>query len=274
VAGGVLGAMAAGGGTSQTAVNRRAGARTQVAELVTATLSVATMLLLAPVIARIPQAALAAIVVAYSVELIRPQEFATIRRVRRVEFRWALIAFAGVLLLGTLQGIVIAMIASLVSLAYQAYNPPVYVLGRKRGTNAFRPLSTDHPDDETWPGLLMLRTEGRVFFANAQSVADSVSQELRRVRARVVVFDCSALIDIEYTALKMLIAAEEAMRAAGISLWLAALNADARAVVESSGLATRLGRDRMFFNLESAVRGYQALLASEQGVHRSQEVIP
>jgi high affinity sulfate transporter 1 len=265
-AGSVLGAMAAGGGTSQTNVNRRAGARTQLSELVTAAIAVATMLLLAPVIARIPQAALAAIVVAYSVELIQPHEFIAIRRIRQVEFRWAVIAFVGVILLGTLKGIVIAMMASLVSLAYQAYNPPVYALGRKRGTNVFRALSQEHPDDETWPGLLMLRTEGRVFFANAQSVADSVTDLIRRERPRVVVFDCSALIDIEYTALKMLIAAEQSLRTAGITLWIAALNLDARAVVQRSGLADSLGNERMFFNLESAVRGYQALAAAEAEV--------
>jgi high affinity sulfate transporter 1 len=262
-AGAVLGAMPAGGGTSQTAVNRRAGARTQIAELVTAGVAVATMLLLAPVIALIPQAALAAIVVAYSIELIQPEEFRAILRVRAVEFRWALIACVGVILLGTLKGILIAMIASLVSLAYQAYNPPVYALGRKRGTNVFRPVSSEHPTDETWPGLLLLRTEGRVFFANAQSIADSVTDHIRRARPRVVVFDCSALVDIEYTALKMLIAAEESLREAGIMLWIAALNLDARAVVQRSGLATSLGNERMFFNLESAVRGYQALVSSE-----------
>jgi high affinity sulfate transporter 1 len=263
VAGSVLGAMSAGGGTSQTAVNRRAGARTQLAALVTAGVAVATMLLLAPVIARIPQAALAAIVVAYSVELIQPREFLAIRRVRQVEFRWAVIAFVGVILLGTLKGIVIAMMASLVSLAYQAYNPPVYALGRKRGTNVFRAVTREHPEDETWPGLLMLRTEGRIFFANAQSVADSVTEHIRRERPRVVVFDCSALVDIEYTALKMLIAAEQSLRAAGITLWIAALNLDARAVVQRSGLAESLGNQRMFFNLESAVRGYQVLVAAE-----------
>ena len=89
VAGGFFGAMPAGGGTTQTAVNRKAGARTQVAELVTAAAAVATLLLLAPVIALMPQAALAAVVVAYSLDLIKPAEFGEIRRVRRIEFRWA-----------------------------------------------------------------------------------------------------------------------------------------------------------------------------------------
>ena len=177
-AGGLLGAMPAGGGTSQTAVNRLAGARSQVSALVTATMALATLLLLGPVIALMPQAALAAVVIVYSIELIKPAEFAAIRRVRRTEFRWALTAFAGVVLLGTLRGILVAVVVSLLSLAQQAYNPTVYVLGRKRGTTVFRARSAEHPDDETWPGLLILRTEGRLFFANAERVAD---------RARVLV---------------------------------------------------------------------------------------
>ena len=77
-------------------------------------------------------------------------------------------AFAGVLLLGTLQGILVAIIVSLLALVMQSYNPPVYALGRKGGTAVFRPLSDEHPDDERWPGLLILRVEGRIFFANAQ----------------------------------------------------------------------------------------------------------
>ena len=156
LAGGLLGAMPAGGGTTQTAVNRKAGARTQFAALVTAAVSLATLLVLAPLIGLMPQAALAAVVVAYSIDLIQPGEFLVIRRVRRIEFRWAVIAFVGVVLLGTLQGIIVAVVASLFALAQQAYDPPVHVVGRKRGTDVFRPRSSDHPDDESWPGLLIL----------------------------------------------------------------------------------------------------------------------
>lgn len=261
-AGGLAGAMPAGGGTTQTAVNRNAGAKTQVAELVTATVAVATLLLFAPVIALMPQAALAAVVVAYSIDLIRPVEFAEIRRVRRVEFRWALIAFAGVVLLGTLKGILVAVIASLLALAQQAYNPPVYAMGRKRGTQVFRALLEAHPDDETWPGLLILRTEGRLFFANAQRVVDKIRPLVERARPGVLVLDCSAVFDIEYTAVKVLAEAEERLREEGISLWLAALNPEPLAVVQRSKLGSTLGRERMFFKLEAAVARYEALGSS------------
>jgi MFS superfamily sulfate permease-like transporter len=95
--GALLGAMPAGGGTSQTAVVRAAGGRSQKASLVTAGVAAATMLLLAPLLGLLPHATLAAVVIVYSVGLIQPVEFRAIRRVRTMEFRWAIVALLGVL---------------------------------------------------------------------------------------------------------------------------------------------------------------------------------
>lgn len=265
VAGGLFGAMPAGGGTTQTAVNRKAGARTQLAELVTAAAAVATMLFLAPLISLMPQAALAAVVVAYSVELIRPDEFKEILRVRRVEFYWAVISFAGVVLLGTLQGIIIAVIASLLALAHQACNPPVHALGRKRGTNVFRTLSHAHPDDETWPGLLIVRIEGSLFFANAQRVADLLRPLIDQAKPSVLLLDFGAVIDLEYTALKMLIEGEQQGSREGTTLWLAALNTGVRDVVEHSTLGETLGSERVFVNLDAAIAKYEEMMSGQEG---------
>jgi high affinity sulfate transporter 1 len=257
VGGGLFGSMPAGGGTSQTAVNRLAGAKSQVAELVTAACALATLLLLAPLIAMMPKAALAAVVIVYSIGLIAPSEFADIRCVRTAEYRWALVAFAGVVLLGTLQGIIVAVVLSLLSLASQAYNPHVYPLGRKPGTTIYRPLCDAHPGDETWPGLLIVRVEGRVFFANAQRVGDLVWPLLDKHAPRVVLLDCSAVTDLEYTALKMLAEAEERLRKEGRELWLAAMNPGVSAVVEHSKLGAALGRKRILPNLDAAVEMFQ-----------------
>ena len=143
--GALLGAMPAGGGTSQTAVVRAAGGRSQKASLVTAGVALATMLLLAPLLGLLPHATLAAVVIVYSVGLIQPAEFRAIRNVRTMEFRWAIVAALGVLVLGTLKGIVVAIIVSLIGLASQSANPRVYVIGRKRGADVLRPLSPEHP---------------------------------------------------------------------------------------------------------------------------------
>jgi high affinity sulfate transporter 1 len=263
VAGGVFGAMPAGGGTTQTAVNRKAGARTQLAGLTTAVTALATLLVLAPVIGLMPQAALAAVVVAYSVDLIKPHEFRDIRRVRRIEFHWAVIACVGVVLLGTLQGILVAVVTSLLSLAHQAYDPPLRVIGRKRGTHVFRPRTSDHPDDEAWAGLLVLRIEGRAFFLNAQRIGDKIWHVIEAEKPTVVVLDGSALLDIEYTALMMLVEAEAKLRQQGITLWLASLNPGTLRVVQQSSLGTTLGRSRMFFNLQSAVLHYEQIRSAD-----------
>jgi len=256
-AGAAFGAMPAGGGTTQTAVNRHAGARTQLAEIVTAGVTLLTMLFLAGAMGMMPQATLAAIVIVYSMGLIHPAEFRAIGAIRRMEFGWAVVALAGVVLLGTLKGIIVAIVVSLIALAHQTADPPVYVLGRKRGTNVFRPLSENHPDDETYPGLLLLRPEGRIFFANAARIGEKIRPLIEEARPRVVALHLRGVPDLEYTALTMLIEAEKRMRERGVSLWLVGLNPEVLNVVRRSQLGEVLGRERMLFNLEGAVAKYQ-----------------
>jgi sulfate permease, SulP family len=254
--GAFFGAMPSGGGTTQTAVNRQAGARTQLAEIVTAAVTLVTMILLAPLVARLPQATLAAVVIVYSVGLIRAVEFREILRVRRMEFTWALIAFAGVVLVGTLKGIIVAVVVSLVALAYQVADPPVYVLGRKPGTNVFRPRSTEHPEDETFVGLLLLRFEGRIFFANAEQIAQKIRLLMEEAQPKVVAFDLSPVFDLEYTALKMLTVGEKRQRELGVRLWLVGMNPRVLGVMQRSQLGEVLGPDAMHLNLEIAVAKY------------------
>lgn len=260
--GALTGAMPAGGGTSQTAVVRSVGGQSQKASLVTAGIALATMLFLAPLLGLLPYATLAAVVIVYSVGLIQPAEFQAIRKVRTMEFRWALIACLGVLVFGTLQGIVVAIIVSLIGLSSQTANIKVHVIGRKRGADVLRPLSPEHPDDETFDGLLILRPEGRLFFVNAQAVAEQVKALEAEHQPRVVVLDMSRVPDIEYSALQMLIEREQRLDAGGRPVfWLAGLNPDVLEVVRRAGLAERLGRERMLFNARAAIERYQALPA-------------
>jgi len=261
VGGALLGGMAAGGGTTQSAVNRLAGARTQLAEIVTAGGALLTMLLFAPLVALMPEATLAAVVIVYSIGLIKPVEFRSILAIRRMEFLWAVIALAGVVLLGTMQGIVVAIIVSLVALAYQAANPTVHVLGRKPGTDVFRPRCPEHPEDETFPGLLLLRIEGNLFFVNARSVGEKVRALIEPVRPEVVALDLGGVAHLEY-ALKMLTEAEQLERARGIELWLVNLNPEVLRLIQRSALAQTLGRKRMHFDAEVAVSEYLARRAS------------
>ncbi len=257
VAGALFGAMPGGGGTSQTAVNRTTGAKTQIAGSVTALMALLTMLFLSPLIGLMPQATLAAVVIVYSVGLIQPTDFRTILQIRRTEFVWAIAAFVGVMLLGTLKGILVSIIVSLVALMHQAANPPVHVLVRKRGTNVFRPRSDEH-DDESFPGLLVLRPEGRLFFVNMERVMDKMRPLVTEASPEVVVLDLSAVFDLEYTALKALTAAEQRLRDRGVALWLTGLTPDVFAMVRRAPLGEALGNERMLFNVEVAVARYLA----------------
>jgi high affinity sulfate transporter 1 len=258
-AGALVGAMPAGGGTSQTAVNVSSGARTQLAELVTALVALLAMLFLAPLIGLMPQAVLASIVIVYSVGLIKPADFRHILEFRRTEFIWALAALLGVMLLGTLQGILVAIIVSVIGLGYQTSNPPVYVLGRKRGTNVFRPRSARHPQDEFFPGLLLLRVDGRLFFLNAERLAEKMRPLIAEAHPKVVAIYLSGVFDLEYTALRMLTEGEKRQREGGVEVWLVGLNPGVLRIVRRSRLGATLGTQRLLPNLEVAVRNFQAL---------------
>ena len=263
--GALLGAMPAGGGTSQTAVVRSAGGQSQKASLVTAGAAVATMLLLAPLLGLMPNATLAAVVIVYSVGLIQPAEFRAIRGVRKMEFRWALIACLGVLVFGTLKGIVVAIIVSMIGLASQTAVPRVSVIGRKRGADVLRPLSPENPDDETFHGLLILRPEGRLFFVNAQSVAEQIGRLVAQYNPRVVVLDMSRVPDLEYSALQMLMEEEKRATEYGTIVWLVGLNPGVLQMVRNAGLDQLLGPERLLFNARAAIERYRAMQAMAGG---------
>jgi SulP family sulfate permease len=255
VAGGFFQAYPGGGGTSQTAVNKESGAKTQVAALATALTVALTLLVLAPLVGLIPDPALAALVLAAAAGLIEVEEFRAIGRYRTTELIWALVAFGGVLLLGTLEGILVAVALSVLMLLHAANHPPAYAVGRKPGTDVFRSLE-DHPDDETFPGLLIMRTEGWMNFASMPNAREKLRQLVVESEPRVVILECSAIRDIEYSALKVLMEAERKMARARITLWLVGLNPEPFRRLRPSPLGQRLGDERMFPNLHQAVRSY------------------
>jgi len=227
------------------------------------------MLILAPLLGLLPHATLAAIVIVYSVGLIQPAEFRAIRKVRTMEFRWAILAALGVLMLGTLKGIVVAIILSLIGLASQSANPRVHVIGRKRGADVLRPLSPEHPDDETFEGLLIVRPEGRLYFVNAQNVAEKIDALVMQYKPRVLALDMSRVQDIEYSALQAMMDGETRATGRGAIVWLAGLNPGVLEVVRNSGLAERLGSERLLFNARAVIERFQALQQAAGGAVQS-----
>jgi MFS superfamily sulfate permease-like transporter len=256
LAGSFFYSMPGGGGTSQTAVNQGAGARSQISGLVTASVIMATLLFLAPLFGMMPNATLAVVVIIASVGLVSPAEFRAIHSIRTMEFHWALITAFGVMVLGTLNGLLVAVLVSMVSLIVRANRHPIHVLGRKPGTIVFRPQSLGHPEDETYPGVLLLRPEGAIFFANAPRLVQEMRALIAEFAPRVLVLDLSAVPDMEYTALMMLTDGEEQVREAGTAIALVAMNPYVLEVIRRSPLWERLGHERMFFTLDQAVEWF------------------
>ncbi|MGO9390903.1 SulP family inorganic anion transporter [Rhodoblastus sp.] len=257
-AGAFIGAMPAGGGTSQTAVALNAGAQTQATSIVVAAAALATLLFLAPVLALMPHATLAAVVIAYSIGLVDFAGMAAIRKVRSIEFHWAVVACLGVMTLGTLKGVIVAIVLSLGSLIRLTNDPRVDEILRIPGSHRFRPRESDHPSDEAIPGLLIARPVGRIYFGNAENAGAKLMALMRAASPRVFLLDCSAIPGLEYTALKMLVEAEFRLRESGVELWLAALNPEAMELVQRAELAEKLGRARMFRTVEEAVAAFEA----------------
>src|SRR4030095_5774662 len=135
----------------------------------------------------------------------------------------------------------------------------VYVSGVKRGAEVLRPLSPEHADDETFEGLLIVRPEGRLFFVNAQNVAEQINAMVMQYKPRVLALDMSRVPDIEYSALQALMEGEQRATERGAVVWLVGLNPGVLEVVRHAGLAERLGRERLLFNARAAIERYPAL---------------
>jgi SulP family sulfate permease len=159
--------------------------------------------------------------------------------------------------IGTLQGILIAVAISILTLMYEANRPPVYAMAYNRAKAVFR-RQGENAADETFPGLLILRTEGRLTFVNAANAGEKMKALMAETQPQVVVLECGAIPDIEYTALTMLTDSEQNMRARGVELWLAALNPDLLKTIQRTPLGASLGRERMFFNLDKVVEAWEA----------------
>jgi len=131
-----------------------------------------------------------------------------------------------------------------------------------------RPLSPEHPDDETFEGLLIVRPEGRLFFVNAQYVEERIRELVAQYKPRVLAVDLSRVPDIEYSALQAVMGSEERATRRGAVVWLVGLNPGVLEVARRAGLDERLGRERMLFNARAAIERYQAMQAkATEGAH-------
>ena len=233
IAAGLSSGMVVNGSLSKTAVNGAAGARSQVSGLVVAGLTILTLLFLTGLFEDLPEATLAAVVIAALIELVDIDSLRALYRTytarlgriygpaARPDFLAAIAALLGVLVFDTLPGLFIGITVSLLLLVYRVYRPHVAVLGQvPGGRDQWADLAV-HPEDQTIPGVVVLRPEAGLFFANAEHVQASIRDAAAGDGVHAVVLDCETIPFVDVTAARMLGETTAELQRAGVRLVIA-----------------------------------------------------
>lgn len=259
IAAGLFGTFPVTASDSRTAVNFAVGGRSQIASLVAAATLMAVLLFLGNVLRILPVAALGAILAATALSLIDINGLRRIWSVNRIEFIFALIALWGPIGLGVLNGVVIAIAATLVYLILQTMYPHDAMLGRIPGRDGFYKLHR-MTEARPVPGFGACMVQDSLLFYNAdyvrerlEAIAESLPQP-----ARWLVIDASAIPQIDSTAADMLGELQDDLKSRGITLGLAELHTDARALLERSGVVEKIGPGMIFEGMEDALDAYEA----------------
>jgi high affinity sulfate transporter 1 len=231
------------GGLSQTAVNDKAGARTPLA-LVFASIALALCLLfLTGLLENLPKAVLAAVVLTAVAGLLDVPALLHMWRVSRIDFYAAVVALIGVLLLGILQGILLAALASILILLASVAQPHVAFLGRIPGTDRYSDLLR-HPENESLPGVIVFRPEASLLYVNAEAVLETVLNRLRAAGPsdiRLVVCDLSAAPYLDLAGSRMLHELHGELAAKGIALRVVGAHGRARDLLRADGVGEKVG---------------------------------
>ena len=242
---------------SRTPVAEAAGARTQLTGVVGA-LVVALLLLAAPNLLRdLPNAALAAVVIASAIGLIEITDLVRIFRIQRWEFWLSIVCFVGVAVLGAIPGIGLAIAIAILEFLWDGWRPHSAVLGRPEGVDGYHDI-TRYPNARQIPGLVLFRWDAPLFFANAElfkeRALEAVAQAPTPVRWLVVTAEPVTSVDV--TAADVLVELDETLHAAGIELCFAELKDPVKDKLRRFGLFARIGEQRFFPTIGAAVSRY------------------
>src|SRR4051794_9266072 len=239
---------------SASSLNDHSGAKTGLASLTSGVTVLLTLLVLAPVFSDLPKPVLAALIIeAVVMGMIGLPEMRRMFRVQRFDFWVAVAAIAGTLLFGVLAGVVIGIGLSLLWLVSVATRPHMPELGREPGTQVFRDVD-ENPADETDPLVAVVRLDGGLFFATAEALEDRVRDIVQGSRVLTgVVLDCEGINFVDSQGTAKLTEILELTTQAGITLRLARLKPEVRAVLERDGVIERVGPDHIHGNVDRAV---------------------
>jgi high affinity sulfate transporter 1 len=243
--------------SSRTPVAEAAGSKTQLTGVVGAA-SICVLLLVAPnLLQHLPNAALAAVVIASAIGLIEVADLRRIYRIQQWEFWLSMVCFAGVAILGAIPGIALAIVIAIIEFLWDGWRPHSAVLGRVDQVSGYHDI-TRYPDARLIPGLVLFRWDAPLFFANAElfhdRVLDAVARSPTPVRWLVVAAEPVTSVDV--TAADIVCELDDRLRDAGIELCFAEMKDPVKDKLKQFGIYSRLGHDTFFPTLGEAVSVY------------------
>ena len=253
---GVSGGFVVDGSLSKTAASVSAGAKSQMVSIFAAIFILITILFLTPLFYHLPEAVLGAIVIHAVWKLISFEKLKRYYAISRADFWAALVALLGVLVLGLLGGLLLAVLVSLVALLITVKNPRAVILGKLPGLNAFRSLE-QFPEAETYPGLLIFRFDSLLFFANAPNFRERLEAALQQIPdTQVIIVDGEPINYVDITAIDMLNELHDHLQEQSIQLWFSGITRPVYETLERGGVVDKIGRDHFFASLGDAVEAY------------------
>jgi MFS superfamily sulfate permease-like transporter len=243
--------------SSRTPVAEAAGAKTQVTSLVGAA-AIAVLLLAAPDLLRhLPGTALAAVVIASAIGLIEIRDLARIWRIQRWEAWLSIVCTVGVAVFGAIPGIAIAIVIAVIEFLWDGWRPHSAVLGRAQGVKGYHDISR-YPDARQVPGLVLLRWDAPLFFANAELFQDRVLDLVANspTAVRWLVVSAEPVTSVDVTAADMLRELDDKLQALGVELHFAQMKDPVKDKLRRFGLFERFADRAYFATLGEAVKAY------------------
>jgi SulP family sulfate permease len=255
---GLFGGFLVVGSLSKTSVAKAAGARTQLTNLVAAVFCFLTLVLLTPLFRGMPHPTLAAIVIAAMLHLSKPGYLRDLLARTRLEFALAAIVIAGELTLGVPHGIALGVALSLLMLIYRTSHPEGAVLGQLPGTEAYRDVRR-HPEARTFPGLLIWRVGGDLFFASIGHLVAGLNAALAAARppAKHVLVDADSLNFIDASACDALLSSIKQLQSQGITIAFARVRDEVRERMRLWGIEAPVGSANFYERVTDGVRAWQ-----------------
>jgi len=244
--------------SSRTPVAEAAGSRTQLTGVVGA-LSICVLLLFAPALLKnLPNAALAAVVIASAIGLFEVADLRRIYRIQRWEFWLSMVCFVGVAALGAIQGIALAIVIAVIEFLWDGWRPHSAVLGRVDGVEGYHDI-TRYPDATLIPGLLLFRWDAPLFFANAELFCERVQAAIATAPGpvRCCVVAAEPVTSVDVTAADAVAELDDTLQAAGTELCFAEMKDPVKDKLKRFGLFSRLGAEGFFATIDEAVEAYR-----------------